>query len=78
MLYACALPPAIKREGGGAETSRVEQGLAPVGLDVCVYSGHGAEAAHMLARYRAIQAVGHTPLSFTKADIDQGRLTTAL
>ena len=75
ILGACALPTPPGPDSG--ELGRAEQALAPTGLDVCVYSGHGADAGHILAMYRAIQAIGHTPLSFTKADIDQGRLTTA-
>lgn len=66
---ACA-PPSL-------EVGTSPQPVAPTGLDVCVYSGHGADSGHILALYRAIQAIGHTPLSFTKDDIDLGRLTTA-
>jgi glutamine amidotransferase-like uncharacterized protein len=77
ILGACALPAADGERRHG-ELGGALQALAPAGLDVCVYSGHGADAGHILAMYRAIQAIGHTPLSFTKADIDQGRLTTAL
>ncbi len=80
LLAGCASQPIDSDSDADPESADIEsaaQALAPTGLDVCVYSGHGAEASHILALYRAIQAIGHTPLSFTKADIDQGRLTTA-
>jgi glutamine amidotransferase-like uncharacterized protein len=49
---------------------------APTGLRVAIYSGTGANADTTLALYRAVAAIGHTPLAITKADIVNGRLST--
>ena len=47
------------------------------GLKVGIYSGTGAESSTILAMFRAVNALGHSPLGVTKADIDGGRLTRA-
>lgn len=50
---------------------------AITGLKVGIYSGTGAGASTILALFRAVAALGHSPMALTKADIDGGRLTTA-
>ena len=46
------------------------------GLRVGIYSGTGAESSTILAMFRAVAALGHSPMALTKADIVGGRLTT--
>ncbi|HEY1013981.1 MAG TPA: hypothetical protein VGE07_14815, partial [Herpetosiphonaceae bacterium] len=50
---------------------------APTGLKIGIYSGTGAESDKILALFRAVSALGHTPLAITRSDILQGRLTKA-
>lgn len=47
------------------------------GLRVGIYSGTGAESSTILAMFRAVASMGHTPMAVTKADIVGGRLTRA-
>lgn len=47
------------------------------GLKVGIYGGTGAESSTILALFRAVAALGHSPMALTKADIDGGRLTMA-
>lgn len=44
-------------------------------LKIGIYSGTGAESSTILALYRAVTAMGHTPMGLTKEDILAGRLT---
>ncbi len=48
---------------------------AVTGLKVGIYSGTGAESSTILALFRAVAAMGHTPMAMTKDDIDGGLLT---
>jgi glutamine amidotransferase-like uncharacterized protein len=48
---------------------------APTGLNVGIYSGTGAESSTILAMFRAVAAMGHSPKAITKSDIVNGRLT---
>jgi glutamine amidotransferase-like uncharacterized protein len=50
---------------------------AVTGLRVGIYSGTGADASAILALFRAVAALGHSPMALTKADLDRGRLTPA-
>ncbi len=50
---------------------------APNGLRVGIYGGTGAESDKILAMFRAMASLGHTPLAITKSDIVNGRLTRA-
>ena len=45
------------------------------GLNVGIYCGTGAESSTILAMFRAVAALGHSPMGLTKADIVGGRLT---
>ena len=47
------------------------------GLRVAIYSGTGAESSTILAMFRAVASMGHSPLAVTRADIVGGRLTRA-
>ena len=48
---------------------------APTGLRVGIYSGTGAESSTILAVFRAVAAMGYSPMAITKSDIVNGRLT---
>jgi len=48
---------------------------APTGLRIAIYSGTGAESSTILALFRAVAALGDSPMAITTSDILHGRLT---
>ena len=64
---ALLLPVAVRRPIPHAPSS--------TGIRVAIYSGTGAESSTILALFRAVAAMGHTPMGVTKADLVGGRLT---
>lgn len=50
---------------------------AATGLRVAIYGGTGAESSTILALFRAVASMSHSPAAITKSDIVNGRLNTA-
>lgn len=61
----------------GLGLATLADSVAASGLKVAIFNDIGADSDKILSLFRAVQAMGHTPLGITHSDVLNNRLTRA-